>query len=170
MAPGPKLPGIQLAANEHYIAIAKVVSNWATFELMIASSLWILAGVDDDPGACLTAQIPNGARLLDAFIALVRLRGGDDTLIRQINKFAEATQKLNLKRNRVVHDPWVAEVGTGRPHRVEISAAKRLIFEYQHVPTDELNALVDAIADHSNRFDEIMETVQKLEAFPKKRP
>lgn len=137
---------------EHYLAIGKVASNWAAFEGLVRSAIWVLAKVEDEAGACITAQLPNISRALDALIALVRLRGGDDTLVRSYKKMAEDSVALGNKRNRIVHDPWAAERGTKRPHRLEITAQKRLVMGYLAHTTEEVEKLVDEINDHIDRF------------------
>jgi hypothetical protein len=148
-----------LLQSEHYVAIGMVASNWAAFEYLVNSALWYLAKVDDEPGACLTSQIPNMGRSFDALAAIVRLRGGTDTAIRKINQFAQETHTLGTKRNRVVHDPWAAEKKTSVPHRLEISAQKKLIFGYQPVPTAQLQKVVEEIAAHMDQFDKLMKII-----------
>lgn len=148
------------------MAIGKVASNWAALELLVSNALWQLAKIDDEPGACLTAQIGNIGRMLDALTALVRLRGGSEKSLSKIAGFAEKTFGLSTKRNRIVHDPWVV-TGTLEPSRLEVSARKKLIYGYQIMPTTEVNAVVDAIADHTDRFEEIMDAVfAELEPSP----
>jgi hypothetical protein len=151
---------------EHYMAIGKVASNWAALELLVSNALWQLAKIDDEPGACLTAQIGNIGRMLDALTALVRLRGGSEKSLSKIAGFAEKTFGLSTKRNRIVHAAWVV-TGTLEPSRLEVSARKKLIYGYQIMPTTEVNAVVDAIADHTDRFEEIMDAVfAELEPSP----
>lgn len=143
----------------HYSAIGKVAANWAAFEHLAESALWKLADVGDEPGLCLTAQIPNTARRLDALLALVRLRGGSEALASRINKFAEATHALTEKRNRVIHDSWHWNVATQRALRLEMSAQKRLLYGFVAMPEDEIDAIVEEIAVHIENFDTLMRDV-----------
>jgi hypothetical protein len=133
-----KTSSLSRLPNAHYVAIGKVASNWAAFEHLLNSSLWELAKVDDEAGACITSQIGNSGRSLDALASLVRLRGGGDAILIKINKFAEKSGNLSRRRNRIIHDPWVIENPGLNPGRFEISAVKKLIFGYQLMPTKEV--------------------------------
>lgn len=144
-----------------YAAVGKVASNWSVFEHFVHSSLWVLAKVDDDAGACLTSQIAGPGRALDAFAALVRVRGGDDPLIKLINQFAAKTRTLGEKRNRAVHDSWNWNKDTGKSYRLQITAQKTLVMGPQPAGTNEMNTLVDLIADHIEEFEKIVELVEK---------
>jgi hypothetical protein len=144
-----------------YAAVGKVASNWAVFEHMLHSSLWVLAKVGDEAGACLTSQIPGPGRALDAFVSLVRLHGGDESLIKTINQFSEKTRGLGDKRNRAVHDSWNWDRATGSPYRLEISARKRIVMGPQPTSLSDMNDVVDQIADHIDAFDKIVAEVEK---------
>src|SRR6476646_1483972 len=90
----------------HLVAVGRVTTDWARLEHDMAVMLWFLMDVENKIGACLTSQIPNAARLLDAMSALAGLRGADETLLKSIRKFAEQTYSLGEKRNRIVHGVW----------------------------------------------------------------
>ena len=62
----------------HYAAVGKVASNWAAFEHRIQWAIWNIAELDNLTGACITAQIGNSGRMIDAVIALLRLKGVTD--------------------------------------------------------------------------------------------
>jgi hypothetical protein len=143
----------------HYAAIGKVVANWAAFEHLIESALWVLAQIDDEPAACLTAQIPNMARRFDALLALLRLHGASEEIIKEINKFVDATHALTTKRNRVAHDAWHWEFKTQRALRLEISAQKRLVYGFTAMPEEEVEEVVEEIASHIDDFDALMRRV-----------
>ncbi|THD68447.1 MAG: hypothetical protein E7813_10485 [Bradyrhizobium sp.] len=150
------------ADRQHlYAAVGKVASNWAAFEHMLHSSLWVFAKVGDEAGACLTSQIPGPGRALDAFVSLVRMHGGDDALIKTINQFAEKTRGLGDKRNRAVHDSWNWDRETGNPYRLEISARKRIVMGPQPTSLSDMNTLVDQIADHIEAFELVVARVER---------
>ena len=73
MASGSKPPQVAYANDAVYASIGKVVSSWATLDVLMHRLIWDLANVSDREGACITSQIPNSARCLDAIIALVNL-------------------------------------------------------------------------------------------------
>jgi hypothetical protein len=144
-----------------YAAVGKLASNWAVFEHMLHSSLWVLAKVGDEAGACLTSQIPGPGRALDAFVSLVRMHGGDDALIKTINQFTEKTRGMGDKRNRAVHDSWNWDRETGSPYRLEISAQKRLVMGPRPTTLSDLNRLVDQIAEHIDAFEKVVAQVER---------
>jgi hypothetical protein len=150
------------AAQERlYATVGKISSNWAAFEAIQNSALWVLARVDDDAGACLTSQIPNISRALDAFATLVCLRGGDDTLMMRINKFIEKTHNLSARRNRAIHAPWHWNFETGKASRLVITAQKKLVFGPEEVETAEMSKLVDETHDHVEAFEKIIEEISE---------
>src|SRR5271154_5347239 len=108
-------------SDRHYAAIGKVAANWSALERLMDSLIWRIALVQDKEGACITAQIPNMARRVEALISVIRLNGGSERLIKRYNKFAADTDKLQTGRNRVVHDPWIFDAVSETPHRLEIS-------------------------------------------------
>jgi hypothetical protein len=143
-------------AEEHYAAIGKVASNWAVLERLIDSAIWGLLGANDEDGACLTAQLASIGRRLDAFNSLIRLRKGSDELMSQINAFPRKANEAARKRNRIVHDPWVAERHTLVPHRFQITADPVPVFQYKAMLTDEASSVVEEIADLIREFDRLV--------------
>jgi hypothetical protein len=141
---------------EHYAAIGMVASNWAGLEILIDSAIWALSGMDDEEGACLTAQFGSIGRRLDAFNALIRLREGSAALIGKINAFTKAAHDTVKERNRIIHDPWVREKHTGAPHRFQVTADPRPVMKYKLVPTDDVIAVADRIADLVDQFDDLI--------------
>jgi hypothetical protein len=133
------------AADALFAAIGKVAEAWAAVELVIDQGCWVLAAVEDIKGACLTSQVMGSARKLDAFIALVRLRGGDDALVKRLNKFAERARGLQEQRNRIVHDPWLVLTEDGVPQRYEVSARRVARMTTIPTPTSEVSKLCDQI-------------------------
>jgi hypothetical protein len=117
----------QKATDTHYAAIGNVVAYWAEFELRLQWAIWRLADLDSSIGACITAQIGNSARLIDAIIALLRHKGASEDTIRPLLSFAEEVGKKQRKRNRIIHDPWAFEYPTGEAVRHEVSAQRQLI-------------------------------------------
>jgi hypothetical protein len=141
---------------EHYAAIGKVAANWAALELIVDSACWVLAGVADEPGVCLTSQVAGIQRKLDALTALLRFREKPENLVKQVNKIAKDARGLSERRNRVVHDPWQTGGLLGGPHRLEASARAKLVFESVPMGTGEVIALVDDIWALTNRFTVLM--------------
>jgi hypothetical protein len=74
--------------------------------------------------------------------------------VKALNKLAEASHKLGERRNRVVHDPWIAD--GGRLVRLEASARKTL--DYDVIPVDiaQLKKLTADIIIHTKEYIALM--------------
>ena len=147
-------------SDEHYAAVGKVASAWALFEGLVDVSIWQVAGLNPQNGACITAQITGSARKLDALISLVRHHHGD-AAVAKLNKIAQTSQGLAEQRNRIVHDPWIQEGGS--PARLETTARKRVVVATIAVSTTEVNRAVDDISTHIDAFEAIINPL----AWPK---
>lgn len=138
-------------SDRHLMLVGRVTSNWSLFETMIDMAIWHLADVEDNSGACLTAQIAGSARKLDALISLFHLHyPAESATLKRLQQAAEKSRDLAEKRNRVVHDHW--RLLDGKPSRLEITARKRLIFGPVSVSEDDLFKLADEVTHHANEF------------------
>lgn len=79
--------------DAHYAAVGRVAATWASFEHEIQNQIWIIAGVSNSVGACMTAQIGNSGRLLDCLIALLGVKGVSDDQLRPLRSFAGEVDK-----------------------------------------------------------------------------
>lgn len=124
------------AVPEMYEWIGRIASAWSLFESFIDMDISSLAGTDWDAIACITANLQSANRRLQSLLALVRLRGGQEELAKDLNKFIGESDRLARKRNRVVHDPWIRY---GDQHyRWEVTAERRL---FRGVRPDTINDL-----------------------------
>lgn len=98
--------------REHYGAIGKVAVEWTRFESYLAETVRMLAGVDNNYGKCITAQIFSVDRFLDALSALVDLRSPGAADEEQFKKRLERIQSIAERRDQVVHDVWTFDPGT----------------------------------------------------------
>ena len=144
------------AMESHYAAIGKVTAAWAGFEHVIQFAIWGLAGVDPSRGACVTTQIGNSDRMMDAVISLLRQNGIPEKSIKPLIKFADEVGVKQRKRNRIIHDPWAFRVPTGEPFREEMSAKKRLVNDLISTPTKELEDFEEQIRKLIARFEELL--------------
>jgi hypothetical protein len=111
----------------HYAAVGELASVWASFEHRIQWAVWNLASLDNLTGACITAQIGNSGRMIDAVIALLRLREAPEASIKPLRAFAEKVSSKQRRRNRIVHDPWSFRLPHGEAYRFELSAHREVI-------------------------------------------
>jgi hypothetical protein len=130
----------------HYAAVGKLASNWAEFEHRIQWAIWNIAGLDNLTGACITAQIGNSGRLIDAMIALLRLKGATESSITSLNKFAARVGDKQRQRNRIVHDPWSFKIPNGEAVRGELSASREVISTFVPHSTKEVEDFADGIS------------------------
>jgi hypothetical protein len=143
----------------HFAAMGKVVANFAAFEAILQSAIWRFANVDDEAGICLTAEL-SLHRSFDALIALARLRGATDDMLKRLAKFAADTQNgIKAQRNRIVHDPVYFEPDSSAPNRLKISARKTVVYGYEPAPTAAIEKLVDNIGDRISKFERLIEEI-----------
>lgn len=126
--------------------VGRVSAGWARFEYLLNEIIWHLANVEFDAGACITSQIVSPSNRMRAVISLARLRGGDDRLIADLNKFSVKADGIARERNRIVHDPWLVS-SDGIARRVEVSADKRLKYVAMPISTEDMDKLSQKIAD-----------------------
>jgi hypothetical protein len=129
----------------HYAAVGKVTSNWAEFEHRIQWAIWNIAGLDNLTGACITAQIGSSGRLIDALIALLRLKGATGSSITSLNKFAEKVGEKQRQRNRIIHDPWSFKIPNGQAARDQLSAKGEVSSSLVPHSTKEVEDFADGI-------------------------
>jgi hypothetical protein len=143
----------------HYAAVGKVASHWAEFEHRIQWTIWAIAALDNLTGACITAQIGNSGRLLDALIALLRLKRATEASITPLRKFAERVGNRQRDRNRVVHDPWCFAPNS-EAARSELSAKKEVISNLVFHSTEKVDALAHSIIAMIGEFESLLEAVK----------
>jgi hypothetical protein len=125
--------------------IGRIATTWAKLEFMINEMIWDLSNVDVRSGACITAQIMSPIGLMRALIALVRLHGGKDDLISDLNKLSGRIDGVARRRNRIVHDPWGWDATTKTYIRLEITADRKLVFEDKAAELADLKSVFDDI-------------------------
>jgi hypothetical protein len=125
--------------------IGRVAAVWAKLEFTINEMIWDLANLDINCGACITSQLTSPVSRMRALISLVRLLGGKDRLIGDLNKFSGRIDGLARRRNRIVHDPWGYSVDKNTFVRLEITADRKLVFEDKVAELEEIKRVFDDI-------------------------
>jgi hypothetical protein len=139
----------------HAAAIFAAISEWARFEYAIDKLIWELARLEEQQGACLTAQFSNAAARIDALIALARVQGISATLIAKLNGIRHDMFGLREQRNRFVHDPWFCAHPSQQHYRLELTAKAKLVHAYKPVSEDEAKSVCSNIEALNRRFEEI---------------
>jgi len=155
--------------NAHYAAVGELASVWASFEHRIQWAVWNLASLDNLTGACITAQIGNSGRMIDAVIALLRLRGAPEAFIKPLLAFAEKVSRKQRRRNRIVHDPWSFRLPHGEAYCFELSAHREVIsaaFPHSTIDVKDFTKEVIALVDE---FGALLSAVP-LQPLPSKHP
>ena|SRR5690349_3168142 len=116
--------------------VGRIAAQWSKLEYFVNDSIWALAETYAAYGQCMTSQIGDIGRRLDALIALMELRKFDEALIKKVRIFQQDSHGLAQSRNRVVHDPWMVR---GKEHvRVQASAKGKPILAPVPVTLPEL--------------------------------
>jgi hypothetical protein len=108
----------------HYAAVGRVASKWAQLEHQIQELIWGLAGLDAMTGTCITSQIGNSGRLMDALLALLEQKGASKDDLQPLRSLSGTISDKQRMRNRIVHDPWYFHFnqdGTTTGYRLESS-------------------------------------------------
>ena len=155
--------------DDHYKSIGSVAAIWAKLELNINYAIWNLANLDKEAGACITAQIIAPVPRMRALISLVHYRGGKDDLMKSLNRFSGKLDKLARRRNRIVHDPWSISEATGDMRRMEITADRKLTFQFKLETTDDIDKVYDEIDGAVKEFSKLGRRVfDELPPWPRK--
>jgi hypothetical protein len=143
------MPSVTLEKTmPHYAAIGRVASKWAQLEHHIQELIWGLTGLDAMTGTCITSQIGSSGRLMDALMALLKLKGATKKQRKPIHEFCEAVKDKQRMRNRIVHDPWYFhfnddETTTG--YWLETSAVRTAVHKLIEQDDKKLETLIEEI-------------------------
>lgn len=80
-----------------------------------------------------------------------------------MNRFGKRLREGQDRRNRVVHDLWMADRhNPGNMGRLRITAEKKLNFAIQAVPLSELQSDLDFIVDIATEFHGIRKAIEAV--------
>lgn len=136
-------------------AIGAVAHEWAMLERTVDGTIWILARLEASAGACITAQLPTMSRKLDAVAALCWLTDRDPKRIADLRSFHEKSHSLSRKRNRIIHDTWTLGTETNTHYRLEMTADKRLKFEFKATELKEIYDFASEILQFRAKYGDI---------------
>jgi hypothetical protein len=157
--------------KDYFALVGNIASDWATLEYMINKCIWDAAMLDEQLGACITAQISSPHARLEALHLLLRARGVSDALLASVSDYKVKIRKAAEKRHRAVHDPLGIDKDDGEPRQLQITAHGKLVFERRKVTTTSLQKDLDLIADWVNKILDLQERiVDELVALPPYEP
>jgi hypothetical protein len=143
------MPSVTLEKTmPHYAAVGRVASKWAQLEHHIQELIWGLAGLDAMTGTCITSQIGNSGRLMDALLALLEQKKASKEDLEPLRSLYGKISEKQRMRNRIVHDPWYFrfnEDGTATGYRFESSARKTVVRKLIEHDLEPLIAEIDSL-------------------------
>lgn len=146
---------------DYFTALGSMTASWAMLEFSIDRLIWYLAETPDTIGACVTTQIMGAPGKIKALVALAHLRGGDEHLIRDLNRFEGKTRPLSEQRNRYTHDWWGWQPETGAVVQFTVAVdQKKLRFGFEERFVSEMKKLRADIEAARKRFDALAERVR----------
>jgi hypothetical protein len=132
----------------HYAAVGRVASKWAQLDHHIQELIWGLAGLDAMTGTCITSQIGNSGRLMDALLALLEQKGATKKELQPLRSLSDVIGIKQRMRNRIIHDPWYFHFnqdGTTTGYRFESSAVKTVVRKPIKQDDEKLEKLIQDI-------------------------
>ena len=132
-----------------FCAVGRVSVAWTRFESYLSETVRMLAGVDNELGECITAQIASFDRMLGALSALSEMRcpgtANESSFMARLHRI----QSLADRRNRVVNDLWTFDPGI--TNRWPATAMRTR----QQGPVPTTTSEVEALALEIENFSEV---------------
>lgn len=111
--------------RKHSSAVGRVAVEWSRFESYLSETVRMLAEVDNEFGECITVQIPDVWRMLDALSAPSDLRSPGVASEGDFKRRLERIQNLADRRNQVIHNVWTFDPGITTRWPVVIQKGRR---------------------------------------------
>lgn len=156
---------------DHDAAIGRLARTWGHLEHVVELTLWELADVHHQFGACITAQMGSIHPKLKAVAALARLRGGDAKLLKAIEAFQRPLYEIGEARARAVHDPRFRRELDGEIYRWQTTATpKEVVFGPQLETVATLDTITQRIRKRIHEFTALRQRIQNELLTPGRRP
>jgi hypothetical protein len=153
--------------DELHMAIGRVSNQFALLEYYINRTIWKLAKVKPQLGACITAQIIPIAGRMNALETLAVARGLSKGTIADIRKFAGGAMDLGQKRNRILHDTWAIERRSKKTVRLEVTAKTNPVYRFKQEDAKHVLSVANEIQKARFKFNAIDETITaELRSLP----
>jgi hypothetical protein len=132
--------------------VGRVAADWSLVEHTLDLIIWQLARLDDETGACLTAQISGVYGRIPTIVSLSLRRGLGDSILKQIKDLYGPLQFCQNHRNRIVHDPWYLDDATQLTEQFKSMAKEERLFGFHEVTEVYVNDILEKIG---RRIEEI---------------
>jgi hypothetical protein len=139
--------------------VGHVASTWAHLEHTLDLAIWELLGVPPQVGASVTAQIMGAASRCKTIVALCKSKGLDESIAEKATKLMQKTYNTSDKRNRIVHDPFYLNKGSGDPGQFKAMPHKDWSYGIQPVTEAGIRETLEEIAQLNLRAGELRKLV-----------
>jgi hypothetical protein len=144
------------ATPEQLQAIGMVATEWQRLESVIDAAIWNLAGLWEDVGLAITANL-NVPTRLDMLRTLFHLQRGDGPANDQLSKYChEIRHDLSRKRSEIVHAEWVRG-DHGSPMTFAVQARGKLKAGKVAMPATKIRAAAGLIAQEADGLERFLQ-------------
>jgi hypothetical protein len=151
------------------IALGRLATVWAEYEMTINVRIWELANVEKAAGASITSQLIGPLPRFRCLLALLAYRNSPQALIDEFNSHASQAEKIARQRNRYIHDPFVVDEDSLQMKRIEVTADKQVKMGIVQAEITELSSLCDKIGTLLSEIDRLWARVlAEVPAWPRK--
>lgn len=161
---------MRLHEGAHLPELGQVVCQWSTMEAMLEACIWRVAGVRNDIGRVICAQLQVQSKL-DLLSAL--LNQNKPTLAKQFEAVAAYVRDCLIgKRNLMIHGAWVfpqraaGVVDNEVPQIIKFAAKGKLVDQSSTMEINEVKALAKAIAEVTQWLLDFAQLLPKLRQRP----
>lgn len=153
----------EIPHNRHLELVGKIASQWAKLEGEIDYSIWRLAEMPPNLGACITTSFVSVFPKLKALAGLAYTRGASKTTVKPLIAFRNGLYDTAEKRNRAVHDRWIPLGGheaTDMAQRtITVSNSGMPINALTPVTTASLEGTLQEITIQISRYEAVMSKI-----------
>jgi hypothetical protein len=140
------------------LAIGKLTTQMAGIEFSMSFLISQLLGGYFEAGHAITSEL-GFRRLISVLSSLFKVQVKDDALCSQLMTLLAEIEKLEAKRNKVVHSLWYFDEGTQTTQRMKVTAKypKGVRYEFEDVSSASINNLTDELVVATTELDDLME-------------
>ncbi len=133
-----------------YADIGRVAAQWAQLEHILDLTIWDLASIAPERGACITGQVMGARPRFQAIIALCMSCNLKKQIIDSTRELMNKTLNVGEDRNRMVHDAWYMELPSGKTFQFRTMPRKNPTYGLNEI---DHSKLVELIARIKRRVD-----------------
>jgi hypothetical protein len=137
-----------------YAAVGRIASEWSHIEHLLDQTIWDLAGINAQVGACITSQIMGVGPRCKAIITLGIGCGMSKSLQKKFRTLMSDSYSTAVYRARAVHDPWYASL-SGKPAQFKAMPYDDPRFGIKDVEQSDLDEDLKKILALQNRANEL---------------